>query len=312
MRATIRGEMMISRADAKKALLRSGYLLESRIEKHLSTEGYYVEANSVYTDPTTSKSREIDVFALGAQRVWKEESFFFPCLVIECVNNPQPVAFMTKDPQTPFLFHNQLKLSGLPIKLLEHGTKDSWEMLSDAVGMDSYHHYCKGSVSSQFCSFSLKKGTTDEWMALHDDRHFDSIQKLCDAVDFYAERHFRQWTNDPDEEEAANVQFYYPIIVLQGKLFEAYQGSHGLTIRDASYVHFIQNAIVRSEETEYHIDVVTEKYFTTMVSIIEEEIRKTVRRIQRKKDDVVRSMNVICQQLRQAKDMEQIANALKF
>ena len=57
----------ITREDATKALLNSGYLLESRLEQVIVARGYYVDANDAYPDPTTGKSRELD---LGDDRPW--------------------------------------------------------------------------------------------------------------------------------------------------------------------------------------------------------------------------------------------------
>ena len=57
----------ITLQDATKALLRSGYLLESRLERVLTSRGYYVDANDAYPDPTTGKSRELDIMAMTAR-----------------------------------------------------------------------------------------------------------------------------------------------------------------------------------------------------------------------------------------------------
>ena len=43
----------ISSEEIKDALVRSGYLLESRLEKVLRENGFYVEANSAYLDSET-------------------------------------------------------------------------------------------------------------------------------------------------------------------------------------------------------------------------------------------------------------------
>lgn len=58
----------ITRREIRDALLRSGYLLESRVEKRLREEGAYVETNASYRDPETGKSRELDVYSLNAEK----------------------------------------------------------------------------------------------------------------------------------------------------------------------------------------------------------------------------------------------------
>ena len=73
----------ITTDEARDALLRSGYLLEVRLESRLRAAGYYVEANSAYRDPESGKSRELDLFAIGARRAGKDElDFLWPVLLI--------------------------------------------------------------------------------------------------------------------------------------------------------------------------------------------------------------------------------------
>jgi len=64
----MRGSKMadkISSEEVKDALTRSGYLLESRLEKVLRENGFYVEANSAYFDSDTAKSRALDLYAMN-------------------------------------------------------------------------------------------------------------------------------------------------------------------------------------------------------------------------------------------------------
>ncbi|HME32781.1 MAG TPA: hypothetical protein VKG65_08535 [Terriglobales bacterium] len=59
--STVRGfrHAMITLPEAREALLRSGYLLEHRLEAALRTRGWYVQANDAYLEKETNKSREL-------------------------------------------------------------------------------------------------------------------------------------------------------------------------------------------------------------------------------------------------------------
>ncbi|PYJ49393.1 MAG: hypothetical protein DME87_09855 [Verrucomicrobia bacterium] len=163
----------ITRSKITEALLRSGYLLESRVESKLRKQWGYVEANPTYVDPDTGKSREFDLFAMSMQRAGPNQyDFVFAVLLAECINNPQPVVILTKEPLVPFLHHQEVKLAGLPVKVHDKQQQDTWERLSDFLGMEGYHHYCEGRVGTQFCSFAKKKsGRVEEWMmATHEER----------------------------------------------------------------------------------------------------------------------------------------------
>ncbi|MBI3646468.1 MAG: hypothetical protein HY233_10950 [Acidobacteriales bacterium] len=73
----------ISLEETKDALLRSGYLLEHRIEDLLRQKAYYVEANEAYPDPESGKSRELDIYAIGALKAGPEErDYIFPVLLV--------------------------------------------------------------------------------------------------------------------------------------------------------------------------------------------------------------------------------------
>ena len=100
----------ITRSEITEALLRSGYLLESRVESKLRKQWGYVEANPTYVDPDTGKSREFDLFAMSMQRAGPNEyDFVFAVLLAECINNPQPVVILTKEPLVPFLHHQEVQ-----------------------------------------------------------------------------------------------------------------------------------------------------------------------------------------------------------
>ena len=99
-----------------------------------------MESNTAYPDPDTGKSRELDLFAITAEQAGPDDyDFIFTVLLIECVNNPQPIAFITKEPIAEFLHLNAVKRSGLPVKVPIEGERDSWESLPDYLDMDKYH-----------------------------------------------------------------------------------------------------------------------------------------------------------------------------
>src|SRR5260370_22750096 len=102
----------------KEALLRSGYLLESRVESKLRKKWGYAEANPTYIDPDTGKSREFDLHAMRTERAGPNEyDYVFALFLAECINNPQPVVIITKDPLVPFLHPEDVQFAALPVKI---------------------------------------------------------------------------------------------------------------------------------------------------------------------------------------------------
>jgi len=69
----------ITLKEMKESILRSGYLIEQRVETILRDRGYFVEANAAYPDPITGKSREIDIEATSAIQITRSLSGYLIC-----------------------------------------------------------------------------------------------------------------------------------------------------------------------------------------------------------------------------------------
>ncbi len=276
----------ITLTEAKSALLRSGYLLEGRVEQLLLEKDYYVEANAVYPDPSTQKSREFDLQASKSHALeGKFGNWVKSNLVIECVNNPQPIAFITKKAPSPERLSENIKFNGVPTSIRDtklltfsNRSKDDLRLSTDDfLEMSTYHHYCSGKVATQFCSFTKKKNQ-DEWMASHDDTHFESFQKLCDVIDYFLTKTKDDWSFS--SLRAVSLQFFYPLIVVQGELLEVrVNKKRGLAFQKAKHIQFTRTTIQKTEPTTYQIDIVAESYLPEYLKIIDEEMLETIKRI---------------------------------
>ena len=296
----------ITREDATKALLNSGYLLESRLEQVLVGRGYHVDANDAYPDPATGKSRELDLMAMTARSVSRDHDFIFNVLLVECVNNPQPLVLLTKKPQVGFLFHEDVRLAGLPAKLFDQ-RKGRWTKLQEALHLDKFHHYRTPRIATQFCLFAKKGG--GDWMALHEGPHFDAFSKLCDAVDYFQRKHFTSWRFA--DSEPVNIEFYYPVLVVRGELLEGRVQKSRVALRAASHLQFRRTGIRGSEATAYQIDVIQEKRFARFVEMLESEMELTVKRLKARSRVVRDSVARIVLKARRLRSPEAIRKAME-
>lgn len=290
----------ISIEQAKSALLRSGYLLEGRLEMVLR-KSYWVESNIAYRDPTTGKSRELDLSAFHVSQTDAGLPFSVSVrLLIECVNNPQPIAFMTKHqvggPPYEALY---VKKSGLPMTIEDedngNGNPDR-SSLPEFIDMYDYHHYFRCPVASQYCSFQKKKDKEAVWMALHGEDHHDSFGKLCDVVEYFIDRDYEGWTRDPDKGVA--VTLYYPVLVVQGDLLDVRTSKKSLSLKKAKHLQYRLSRITDGKFTDYQIDVVTERYFPQFLNMIEWEQTQTARRMNDKQEAIRKSADRILKKLR--------------
>lgn len=303
----------ISTDETKEALLRSGYLLEYRIEGILRQNAYYVEANEAYPDPETGKSRELDIYAIGATKAGPEEyDFIFAVLLIECVNNPQPIAFLTKDPMVPFLHYEDIRVAGLPAKVPDAKGNASWQSLTEYLAMDKYHHYCKGRVATQFCSFveKRKQGNVTEWMATHEDSHFDSFRKLAAAVDHFSVEHFESWKFGG--REPVNLEFFYPILIVQGDLLDVRHGKKSLRIKSSDHIQYRMSTVTSGKKQRvYQIDVVTERHFSKLLKLIDGEVTKSARLLRRRHVAVREAVEKIVRDAKRFRSPAKIRTAME-
>lgn len=280
----------ITTKEMKEAIKRSGYLLEDRIWQILNSRRYYVEANVVFPDPETKKSREIDIRVLSAVRVYKKGyNFIYPVLLCECVNNSQPIVFFTRRSPISFLHHYEVKASGIPIKFWQ---KNGFVSLSDFTKMERFHHYCKGPIATQYCSFQLKKDRSS-WMALHSEEQHNIFDSLIKSLEYEIDYHYNGWVLPKKiEEEEINIHVYYPLVVLQGELYSASLRNSNLNLKARKHIQFRKEVFLSNinEVKTYQIDVISEEHLQNYLKIIESEIERIKIVLQRKRANVLVSI----------------------
>jgi hypothetical protein len=262
----------------RNALLRSGYLLEHRVETTLRRQAWYVDASHAYRDADSGKSRELDLYAVRpwqiktktksrkGDHVWIE-------LLIECVNNPQPIAFLTKrDPFASGVYAiPEIKFVCDPAEVR---TKEGKSDIREFLDMEDYQHYCTGRIASQFFPFTRKKDKS-EWMATHEDEHFAAFSALVKALEDNLSRfvHTRG--------TYLNATFIYPVLVLQGVLIDVRHDGKRLRFIRENWIRYRRSVVFDKKSTSYVIDVVTERGFRNYLKTIECEARKTAFRMSR-------------------------------
>jgi hypothetical protein len=249
--------------------------------------------------------------------------------LIECINNPQPIVFFTKKIQASFLNREAIKFYGSPLKVIADISSSSpaWIPIPEFLNMDKYHHYCDDQISTQYCSFSKKKNGKggEEWMASHEENHFDVFDKLVKATQYFLNQFSNQWVYESLAAEGVNIQFFHPVLVVQGELIKVYQkDGKKIKLENTTHVQYRSNInFISSKQENFHIDVVTEKYFSNYLTLIEKEMNKTVALINSKKDNFEKSIKILHEKIGQKihesrslnpfiDDKEHIKKALMF
>jgi len=301
-------ENKITKAEVKEAISRSGYLIEQRVMRLLSSE-YFVETNYVYLDPTTGKSREIDLRA-DSTLMWTEEtaSGVHCSIFCECENNMQPVVFFPFEPLLPSAASRYIKCYGMPMKIWKD---DEYVDLSSFLPFYKFHHCCKGNLATQYCSFDRRRDK-DKWIATHLEEQHDTFNSLIYVVEDEINKFYSETWQPPsaDEAEPILLEFLYPLVILGGELLEAYIGRQGLTTKKIKHIQFLKDQHISGREVYYKIDVITEDYLSEYMAIIEYEMNKLRRLITRHKKIIVESIERVIQDVKSAEKVDSYRKAL--
>lgn len=282
----------------RDAITRSGYLLESQVAE-IVRERYYVIPNYSFRDPETGQNREIDVHAITVEPIRKRGlDFIFPILLIECKNIQAPLVFFSHESIPSRHVVGDLQISGIPkeIKTKEGLKKD----LTEYLGLEEIHHYYKtANISTQFCA--IVKESSD-YIATHKIKgplgnlYESMILPLIKAVHYEIQEHEDSYRPDP-EKETINLQFYYPIVVIDGSLFECSLTKGGKhTYRKRSKIDFLRRYESLEISGEYRIDIVTAEGLTNLLSEINMEMELTAKRIKQKRAELIENARRIATQ----------------
>jgi hypothetical protein len=269
-------DLKISLEDMKTALSKSGYLIESRLIKHLSSKNYGLYPNETYPDSKTGKSREIDVYA-SSETTWKtlhrNERFNIEIshsLVIECMNNPTPVIVFKDMNNKPFTIYEKFKYNKIELNTLEDPDGFDFDF-NGFYTRNKEFHYNQLKRNTQYCSFSQKKsGKTQEWMASHEEKLHETFNKLFDFVNHHFERKRERFHYEPKRKVTFN--FIFPVIVFQGEIYEASENAEDVQIEKIEHAIFEFNRY-ENESSSLLVDIVTEKYFSKYLSLLENDMK---------------------------------------
>ena len=298
----------ITNFEIKEAISRSGYLIEQRVSKVLSENGYFVVPNQPYVDPFSGKTREIDMKADSEAWFAATDSVMSGLhwsICCECENNMQPIVFFPFEPLLPSAGSYLIKCYGMPMKIW-HDNK--YVSLLSFLPFHKFHHFCRANIATQYCSFTKLRGN-NRWIATHLEEQHDTFNSLVWAIEDDINRFYKEGWQLPkgDEVEPIFLEFRYPLVVLGGELMEARLGKRGLVVKKTKHIQFVKSLYLSGKMTNYQIDVITEEYLSEYLLIVEAEMDKLRRLIRRHKRIITQSINHIVEDAKSAK----IANSYK-
>ncbi|HLK05182.1 MAG TPA: hypothetical protein VKT53_12145 [Candidatus Acidoferrum sp.] len=272
-------KVIISPEDAVDALSRSGYLLENRIARTLEKFATQLLVNVAFVDRATSQVRELDVYCFKGQL--SDYNEFFSCsahLLIECVNNPQPIAF----------FRSTRDMNLYPLL----AARPAWLDLSpieETIHIEKFHNCFTVPLATNYCTFVTKK--SGEWMVTHADEQHQEFSTLATMAQMTREKQLtvlEEMSRPEDAIEACGIEFIYPILVVEGTLFEVIQDAKGLIkLRSINRIRYGKSQIWNGTRKYSPIDVMTESYFPKFLRLVESDCRNALRLLEERSEDVL-------------------------
>jgi hypothetical protein len=275
-RNVISGELAVD------ALQRSGYLLETRIARALDQFATHLSVNVVFADPETGQPRELDAYCFRAETGSRYEHFTASAhVLIECVNNPQPIAF----------FSNERTTRAYPVT----AARPRWLGLyptEKTIGLEDFHHCFKSDLASNYCTFVEKK--SHEWMATHaDDQHgeFTTLAMLTRLTREKQLQVLEDYSRPQDAVQFCGVELIYPLLVAEGLLFDVRQNSAGnVHLKSVDHVTYLKRHMWRGVRRYCPIDVVTERFLPRFLRMIEVECKRTMARLEKRGEEILEAV----------------------
>ena len=163
---------------------------------------------------------------------------------------------------------------------------------------EKFHHYCKGSWATQYCTFT-RKNPKEPWVARHADEQHQTFTGLMNATEVAIAEHYSNWVLPrKGEREQANIQIYYAVLVLQGPIYLTRETAGGITLRPVRHVQFRKEEWSRDRHDEYQIDVVHESFVRSYLRLIDREVEAVVKRLRRHKREIRNSIDRIISDVR--------------
>lgn len=196
-------------------VVKTGFPTEVVAASSLTKVGWHCELGRAYLDEQTQQSREFDIRAF--QRVtgrFDEQPYYFGVyLMIECKKSARPWVFFTHENAPAldsgrdlgrFIAHR----AGHEDNFWEDGSWESPGHFSSGT-MRAYHHY----FDSKRWGHSYYEAFKKENVVDHSTQIYTAIYSAVNATRFYLNTSFQ-----PEERQRS---VFYPVIVLEGDIFEA-------------------------------------------------------------------------------------------
>lgn len=249
-----------------KDIQKTGFPTEIVSASIMRHRGWKVINNTSYWDENEGKSREFDILAYNDVILQNQNIAVRINLICECKKSEKPwVFFMTEEKYDSSKLSELIKSNEIKKQLSDISYID---IIAD-INMLKLHHYRKFSYLAR-TFYELFKGKEN---ADHSTIIYSAIMSSIKST-LYLREYFS---------ENKNFVIFYPVIIFNGNLFEAYVSSDkSVDLKSSKHIqlsfrYIVGKSVNKSvyEKNENHqqfiIDVVHDQYIDDFLQLIEDE-----------------------------------------
>ena len=254
----------------KEDILNSGFPLEIRTAVDLQRHDYIIFPNERYLDPD-KKEHELDILAIKTieieQQVGKEsiKGMNVFCLIVECKKSfKKPWVFFTRKKNFTDMPRSLFRLESNCGVNRGFRFTDSSQSLFDKINFSSLHFFNNNQKSTSY-AVAFTKDENDRSRQI-----YDAVISVMKALNWKSQEKRKQLGEDGQWATPINW-FFFPIIILEGELFEANVSESDVDITKTVRTQLIFNS-EKSNLGSAIIDIIKKEDFNHLLSKIESDI----------------------------------------
>lgn len=249
------------------AIKKSGYLFEQEVATIIESQDFHIQTNTAFKDLDEEKSREIDVIAF--KRYYHDEDLKISVgirILCECKNNINPFIFISRNKNkidelySPpnFLFPKDEYYEAIPGKEKSFYNQNGFKYFK----LDEIYPFSKAKSKSVQFSKLIPRGK--DWIAEHEHIYDSLILPITKCLEYY-----KQKDKSIKSDEWKNYMIYFPIVVLNSKLYNIDSSKDAEKVEEVEYITFTREIESSKQKNRYLIDFITKenlaKYVTEYV-----------------------------------------------
>jgi len=249
----------------RKEIMRTGFPIEMEVFSILNARNWFANLHDYYFDFDLNVAREIDIRATPYPYKSAPNFSFYPFLAIECKKS---------DVNAWIFFKSKLKVgrfacAGQYADFLKSQNAERHFFLTFTMAEGVPHYGRSRLFSMSYAQVKLQKSGSHDRLK---DEIFEAINQVIKYVSYEIESYldsYRKGLLEP-----TSFVFFFPIIVFDGKLYAASFTKGGVSLKRVNHILLTTYYKPRyqARRVPFWIDIVTRKYFSTYLSIMEKEI----------------------------------------